>query len=107
MTNKHQRHLIAANPEFEKYKTPHTLIGNPDADALEDVVDIYPCEYKLFHVDQQGITVETLGVRYEDVNVKPGFVYIYKVTSLVPETIALITNNITIVNSKLIYKACK
>ena len=25
----------------------------------------YPCEYKLFHVDQQGITVETLGVRYE------------------------------------------
>lgn len=28
-------------------------------------VDIYPCEYKLFHVDQQGITVETLGVRYE------------------------------------------
>ena len=27
--------------------------------------DIYPCEYKLFHVDQQGITVETLGVRYE------------------------------------------
>ncbi len=28
-------------------------------------VDIYPCEYKLFHVDRQGITVETLGVRYE------------------------------------------
>lgn len=28
-------------------------------------VDIYPCEYKLFHVDPQGITVETLGVRYE------------------------------------------
>lgn len=28
-------------------------------------VDIYPCEYKLFHVDQHGITVETLGVRYE------------------------------------------
>ncbi|CAN5119648.1 hypothetical protein BH11CYA1_BH11CYA1_45380 [soil metagenome] len=25
----------------------------------------YPCEYKLFHVDKQGITVETLGVRYE------------------------------------------
>lgn len=28
-------------------------------------VDTYPCEYKLFHVDPQGITVETLGVRYE------------------------------------------
>lgn len=49
--------------------------------------------------DFSSQAADALGVRYEDVNVKPGFVYIYKVTSLVPETIALITNNITIANA--------
>ncbi|GEM_PF-452966 len=28
-------------------------------------LDVYPCQFKLFHVSMQGITVETLSIRYE------------------------------------------
>jgi len=28
-------------------------------------LDVYPCEFKLFHVSLQGITVETLSIRYD------------------------------------------